>query len=79
MILRRKNLLRLGLIAGLAVVLSGCLYYPRYGHGPRPYYYAAPYDRGHGYSWRDDGRDHHWNGRHGHDHDRDGRGHGHGY
>jgi hypothetical protein len=73
MTLRRKNLLRLGLFAGLAVALSGCFNYPRYNYGPRPNY-AAPYDRGHGYNWRDDDRDHHWRDHDDHGDDGHGRG-----
>ena len=67
---RRKTLLRLGLVAGLAVVLSGCYhYYPGYSYAPRTYY-AAPYAYGHAYKPRYYGYGHykfgHGHFRHGH-------------
>ena len=41
---RRKNVLRLTLVIGLAVLLSACHY-----QGPRAHYYGGYYGQGHGY------------------------------
>ena len=57
----RKNVLRLVLVAGLAVLLSGC-----YAHGGGRY--STPYGAGYAYGshYAPPGHTYHGSGRHGH-------------
>ena len=59
----RKNVLRLVLVAGLAVLLSGC-----YAHGGGRYStpYGAGYAYGSGNHYAPPGHAYHGSGRHGH-------------